>query len=81
MKRLNITIDKETYENTRLAAFVSNSNISAIIRTALRDWFIKHKLTANKKLIFNKSDVSEIKDILKSDDFIDLKKVKQELGV
>ena len=64
MKRLNITIDSQTYENARIAAFITKSNISAIIRNALNEWFQKHKLMSKKELILEKSDIQSIKNIL-----------------
>jgi hypothetical protein len=81
MRRLNITIDPETYEHARIAAFLTKRNISAIIRSALQEWFVKHKLISKKELILSKTDIDELKNILEQDDFMELKDAKKELGI
>ena len=81
MKRLNITIDHDTYENARIAAFLTKSNISSIIRKALNDWFKKNKLASKKELILQKAQIKEVKEILENDEFVDISKVKEELGL
>ena len=78
MKRLNVTIDSQTYENARIAAFITKSNISAIIRKALNEWFQKHKLMSKKELILEKSDIKSVKDVLENDEFVSLEDVKKE---
>jgi len=79
MKRLNITIDPQTYENARIAAFLTKSNISSIIRSALNEWFNNHHILSKKQLILEKSDINSIKKILEDNEFIEYDKVKEEL--
>ena len=81
MKRLNITIDPETYENARVAAFLTHSNISSIIRSALKDWFEKINLRSRKKLVLDKQDIDSLKEVLKEDQFLSLAEVKKELSL
>ncbi len=79
MKRLNITIDQLSYDNARVAAFLQGSNISAIIREALGEWFEKHKLLEKKQLLLGKNDIAKIKKVLQRNEFVALATVKKKM--
>lgn len=78
MKRLNITIDEETYEKARAFAFVKKISLSKLIRDSLKA-AIEDKEIPEIRL----SDEEERKflDIIKNDEFLSSDEVKKALGL
>jgi len=78
MKRLNITIDEETYEEARAYAFVKKISLSKLIRDSLR-FVIKNKKNAEIKL--SEEEEKKFLNIIKNDEFISSEEVKKTLGL
>lgn len=81
MKRINLTIDDNLYEQTRRASFITRRSISDLLREAMGEWFINHSFGSKGELLMESSDEKEILDILESDDFVSLEDAKLELGI
>lgn len=79
MKRLNLTIDENLYEDARKASFITRRSISDILREAIREWFVNHTLGEKGELILSREDEQEIIDIIENDEFVDIETVKEEL--
>jgi len=78
MKRLNITIDEETYEKARAYAFVKKISLSKLIRESLRT-LIDNK--GEKEIKLTESEEKRFLNIIKNDEFISSENLKKELGI
>ncbi len=81
MKRLNLTVDEKLYENTRKVSFVTRRSISDILREAMEEWLINHKIGEKGELLLESDDEKEILEILEKDEFVSIEKVKEELKI
>ncbi len=81
MKRLNLTVDEKLYEDTRKVSFVTRRSISDILREAMEEWLINHKIGEKGDLLLESDDEKEILEILEKDDFVSIEKVKEELKI
>jgi hypothetical protein len=81
MKRLNLTVDENLYEDARKASFITRRPISEILREAMREWFMNHSLGEKGELLLRQDDETEILNILNEDNFEDLSIVKEELEI
>jgi hypothetical protein len=71
MQRLNLTIDKELYEQARAFSFIQKKPISQIIRESLAQYLNANIETKQKAtLLLEADDEEEILRILKEDDFL-----------
>ena len=78
MKRLNITIDEDTYEKARAFAFVKKISLSRLIRDSLRATIVDKK---NTEIKLSKEEEKKFLDIIKNDEFISSEEVKKSLGL
>ncbi|MBL7014546.1 MAG: hypothetical protein ISR83_09020 [Candidatus Marinimicrobia bacterium] len=81
MKRLNLTVDENLYEDARKASFITRRPISEILREAMKEWFVNHSLGEKGELLLSKDDETEIIKIINDDEFEDLESVKEEFGL
>jgi len=81
MKRLNLTVDENLYEDARKASFITRRPISEILREAMKEWFVNHSLSEKGELLLSQDDETEILKIIKDEEFEDLDSVKEELGI
>ncbi len=79
MKRLNITIDEETYEKARNFAFVKRISLSKLIRESLR-YMIDNK-GKDSELKLSDEEEKRLLNILKNDEFVSSDEVRKELGL
>ncbi len=79
MKRLNITIDEETYEKARSFAFVKRISLSKLIRESLR-YMIDNK-GKDSELKLSDEEEKRLLNILKNDEFVSSDEVRKELGL
>lgn len=80
MKRVNIIIDSDLYDQARAVAFLRRASISEIIRKALREWMEKN-LDKKAEILLSETDEKRLIKILESDEFIPASKVKKLLGL
>jgi post-segregation antitoxin (ccd killing protein) len=78
MKRLNITIDEETYEKARAYAFVKKISLSKLIRESLRN-IIDNK--GENEIRLTESEERRFLDIINNEEFISSENLKKELGI
>ncbi len=78
MKRLNITIDEETYEKARAFAFVKKMSFSKLIREALKQ-VLKNNEAFEIKL--TKEEEEMFLNIIKNDKFLSSEEVKRKLDL
>ena len=81
MKRINLTIEEDLYEQVRKASFLSRKPISAIIRDSLNEWFINHSFSKKGELLLATEDENEILKIIEENDFMLLDTAKSELNI
>ena len=81
MKRINLTIEEDLYEQVRKASFLSRKSISAIIRDSLSEWFINHSFSKKGELLLATEDENEILKIIEENDFMLLDTAKSELNI
>ena len=81
MRRINLTVDKKLYEQTRRASFITRRSISDLLREAMSEWFINHSLSKTGELVLAAEEEDELLAILENEDFEDLEQVKTELGI
>ena len=68
MHRLNLTIDKELYEQARAVSFIEKKSISQIVRESLKEYLAKNsKVNRQATLILETNDEKELINILKND--------------
>jgi Arc/MetJ-type ribon-helix-helix transcriptional regulator len=80
MKRVNVIIDSDLYDQARAMAFLRRASISEIIRKALREWMEKN-LDKKAEILLSETDEKRLIKILESDEFIPASKVKKLLGL
>ena len=81
MKRINLTIEEDLYEQVRKASFLSRKPISAIIRDSLSEWFINHSFSKKGELLLATEDENKILKIIEENDFMLLDTAKSELNI
>ena len=70
MHRLNLTIDKELYEQARAVSFIEKKSISQMVRESLNEYLSKNtKIKQQANLILEADDEKEILSILANDEF------------
>jgi len=80
MKRVNVIIDSDLYDQARAIAFLRRASISEIIRKALREWMEKN-LDRKAEFLLSETEEKKLIKILESDEFIPASKVKKILGL
>ncbi len=81
MRRINLTIDKQLYEKTRRASFITRRSISDLLREAMSEWFINHSLSKTGELMLAVEEEDELLAILENEEFEDIEQVKADLGI
>lgn len=81
MRRINLTIDEQLYEQTRRASFITRRSISDLLREAMSEWFVNHSLSKRGELMLVAEEEDEILAILENEDFEELEQVKSDLGI
>ncbi len=81
MRRINLTIDEQLYEQTRRASFITRRSISDLLREAMSEWFTNHSLSKRGELVLAAEEEDEILAILENKDFEELEQVKSDLGI
>ena len=79
MKRLNITIDNDLYEQARALAFIQRVSISRIIRTSLAQTLNKNKKELS--LILSEKNEKKLLKILNGDEFVSSDDAKDQLDL
>jgi Arc/MetJ-type ribon-helix-helix transcriptional regulator len=80
MKRVNVIIDSDLYDQARAMAFLRKASISEIIRNALREW-MKKNLDRKAEILLSETEEKKLLKILETDEFIPASKVKKLLGL
>lgn len=80
MKRVNVIIDSDLYDQTRTMAFLRRASISEIIRKALREW-MERNLDRKAEILLSETEEKKLLKILETDEFIPASKVKKLLGL
>ena len=80
MKRVNVIIDSDLYDQARTMAFLRRVSISEIIRKALREWMEKN-LERKAEILLSETEEKKLLKILKTEEFIPAEKVKKLLGL
>ncbi|NQT96499.1 MAG: hypothetical protein HQ562_02030 [Candidatus Marinimicrobia bacterium] len=81
MRRINLTIAEQLYEQTRWASFVTCRSVSDLLCEAMSEWFINHSLSKRGELMLVAAAEDEILAILENEDFEELEQVKSDLGI
>jgi Arc/MetJ-type ribon-helix-helix transcriptional regulator len=76
MKRVNVIIDSDLYDQARTMAFLRRASISEIIRKALREWMAKN-LDRKAEILLSETEEKKLLKILESDEFIPASRVKK----
>ena len=76
MKRVNVILETDLYDNARVVAFVKKKSLSAIVRNALREW-LSVNIDAEAELILSEKDERRLLRILTTDDFIPIDEAKK----
>ncbi len=80
MKRVNVIIDSDLYDQARTMAFLRRVSISEIIRKALREWMEKN-LERKAGILLSETEEKKLLKILETEEFIPAEKVKKLLGL
>ena len=80
MKRVNVFIDSDLYDQARTMAFLRRASISEIIRKALREWMEKN-LDKKAEILLSEIEEKKLLKILETEEFIPAAKVKKLLGL
>jgi Arc/MetJ-type ribon-helix-helix transcriptional regulator len=76
MKRVNVIIDSDLYDQARTMAFLRRASISEIIRKALREWMAKN-LDRKAEILLSETEEKKLLKILESDEFVPASRVKK----
>lgn len=79
MKRLNLTIDEKLYEDARKVSFITRRSISDILREAMNEWLINHKIGEKGELLLDTNEEAEIIYIIESDSFVSIEEIKKDI--
>jgi len=80
MKRVNVFIDSDLYDQARTMAFLRRASISEIIRKALREWMEKN-LDKKAEILLSEIEEKKLLKILETEEFIPAAEVKKLLGL
>jgi len=80
MKRVNVILETDLYDQARVVAFVKKKSLSGIVRDALREW-LSANIDTKSELLLSEKDARRALRILESDEFVSLKDAKKSLGL
>ena len=80
MHRINLTIDKDLYEQARAIGFLEKKSISQIVRESLRTYISKPK-RRRAALLLSAEDEKKILRIMHNDSFATSKEFKKKFNL
>ena len=80
MHRINLTIDKDLYEQARAIGFLEKKSISQIVRESLRTYLSKPK-RRRAALLLSAQDEKKILRIMHNDSFLTSEEFKKEFDL
>ena len=80
MHRINLTIDKDLYEQARAIGFLEKKSISQIVRESLRTYISKPK-RRRAALLLSAQDEKKILRIMHNDSFLTSEEFKKEFDL
>ena len=80
MHRINLTIDKDLYEQARATGFLEKKSISQIVRESLRTYLSKPK-RRRAALLLSAQDEKKILRIMHNDSFLTSEEFKKEFDL
>ena len=80
MHRINLTIDKDLYEQARAIGFLEKKSVSQIVRESLRIYISKPK-RRRAALLLSAQDEKKILRIMHNDSFLTSEEFKKEFDL